>query len=56
MTVMTPTPLQGRSEPCSDAEWEDRCELAAIYKALVKYRLTDLTKQICSRATSSRCA
>jgi len=30
---------------CSEAEWAARCELAAIYSALVKYRLTDLTNQ-----------
>lgn len=45
MTVMTPTPLTGRPANCSDAEWEARQELAAIYNALVKYRLTDLTNQ-----------
>ena len=45
MTVMTPTPMTGRAAECSDAEWEARCELAAIYNALVKYRLTDLTNQ-----------
>ncbi|MCR9274765.1 MULTISPECIES: class II aldolase/adducin family protein [Mameliella] len=45
MTVMTPTPIPGRRADCSDAEWEARCELAAIYNALVKYRLTDLTNQ-----------
>lgn len=30
---------------CTDTEWEARCELAAIYSALFKYRLTDLTNQ-----------
>jgi ribulose-5-phosphate 4-epimerase/fuculose-1-phosphate aldolase len=30
---------------CSEAEWAARQELAAIYRALVKYRLTDLTNQ-----------
>jgi len=45
MTVMTPTPITGRPANCSDAEWEARQELAAIYNALVKYRLTDLTNQ-----------
>jgi ribulose-5-phosphate 4-epimerase/fuculose-1-phosphate aldolase len=45
MTVMTPTPMTGRPANCSDAEWAARQELAAIYNALVKYRLTDLTNQ-----------
>ena len=30
---------------CSEAEWAARCDLAAIYHALVKYRLTDVTNQ-----------
>lgn len=30
---------------CAPEEWEARCELAAIYNLLVKYRLTDLTNQ-----------
>ncbi|MCU4653228.1 class II aldolase/adducin family protein [Roseibacterium sp. SDUM158016] len=45
MTIQTPTPLGGRPAGCSDAEWEARQELAAIYNALVKYRLTDVTNQ-----------
>ncbi len=45
MNIVTPTPLTSRPANCSDAEWEARCELAAIYNALVKYRLTDLTNQ-----------
>lgn len=45
MTVMTPQPSGMRPASCSDAEWEARCELAAIYNALVKYRLTDQTNQ-----------
>lgn len=42
---MTATSTLERPINCSDAEWEARCELAAIYNALVKYRLTDLTNQ-----------
>ena len=45
MNIVTPTPTGQRPADCSDAEWEARCELAAIYSALVKYRLTDLTNQ-----------
>ena len=42
---MNPTPTGVRPANCTDAEWEARCELAAIYNALVKYRLTDTTNQ-----------
>jgi len=45
MNVITPMPTGTRPTSCSDAEWEVRCELAAIYNALVKYRLTDTTNQ-----------
>lgn len=45
MNIMTPTPTGQRPENCSDAEWQARQELAAIYHALVKYRLTDVTNQ-----------
>ncbi len=45
MNVMIPTPSGTRPASCSDAEWEARCELAAIYNALFKYRLTDQTNQ-----------
>ena len=45
MNVITPLPTGVRRSNCSDAEWEARQELAAIYNALVKYRLTDLTNQ-----------
>lgn len=45
MTVLTLTPMTGRPATCSDAEWEARTELAAIYNALVKYRMTDQTNQ-----------
>jgi ribulose-5-phosphate 4-epimerase/fuculose-1-phosphate aldolase len=45
MTILPPTPSGQRPANCSDAEWDARCELAAIYNALVKYRLTDLTNQ-----------
>jgi hypothetical protein len=45
MNVLTPTPNVSRSAACSDAEWEARCELAAIYNWRVKYRLTDQTNQ-----------
>lgn len=44
MTSLQPIAAADR-RPCSDAEWEARCELAAIYQALVAYRLTDLTNQ-----------
>ena len=45
MNIMNPTPSGQRPANCSDAEWEARCELAAIYNALFKYRLTDVTNQ-----------
>ena len=45
MDMVTPIPAGRRCTSCSDAEWEARCELAAIYNALVHYRLTDLTNQ-----------
>jgi ribulose-5-phosphate 4-epimerase/fuculose-1-phosphate aldolase len=45
MNIITPKPSAQRPANCSDAEWEARCELAAIYNALVKYRLTDVTNQ-----------
>ena len=45
MNIVTPSPARQRPATCSDAEWEARCELAAIYNLLVKYRLTDLTNQ-----------
>lgn len=45
MDIVTPQPTGRRPENCSDAEWEARCDLAAIYHALVKHRLTDLTNQ-----------
>ena len=37
--------MSGRPANCSDAEREARQDLATIYNALVKYRLTDLTNQ-----------
>ncbi|MCC0066185.1 MAG: class II aldolase/adducin family protein [Rhodovulum sp.] len=45
MNIMTPNAGGRRPADCGDAEWEARCELAAIYNALVKYRLTDVTNQ-----------
>lgn len=45
MNIQTPTPSGTRPANCSDAEWEARCELAAIYNGLVKYRMTDQTNQ-----------
>ena len=45
MRIFAPNPRTERAPDCSNAEWEARCELAAIYRALYKYRLTDLTNQ-----------
>lgn len=45
MNIQTPEPTGKRPVACSDAEWAARQELAAIYHALVRYRLTDLTNQ-----------
>ena len=45
MSNVTPIPADHRPSNCPDAEWEARQDLAAIYNALVKYRLTDLTNQ-----------
>ncbi len=44
---MAPTHVLDLAEanPRSDAEWQTRCELSAVYHLLRKYRLTDLTNQ-----------
>lgn len=45
MNVMRPQATIEKIANCSDLEWNARCELAAVYNALVKYRLTDQTNQ-----------
>jgi len=40
-----PEQIPEQTIDCSPEEWEARCELAAVYNLLVKYRLTDLTNQ-----------
>jgi ribulose-5-phosphate 4-epimerase/fuculose-1-phosphate aldolase len=45
MNITTPAPTGAQPAHCSEAEWNARLELAAIYNALVKYRLTDQTNQ-----------
>lgn len=45
MSIATTLKRGNGGSVCSEAEWGARCELAAIYALLVKYRLTDLTNQ-----------
>ena len=39
MNVATPT---ARPQDCSEAEWQVRCELAALYRLVAHHRWTDL--------------
>jgi ribulose-5-phosphate 4-epimerase/fuculose-1-phosphate aldolase len=45
MKTLTNVPTDKSTTKYTDAEWSARCELAAIYNSLVKYRLSDLTNQ-----------